>query len=265
MTDLIKLTLIRQQYDHLIQSYYYYKRMAAIASNLDAPTTEEDKATDSSQKQQEQQEQKEQPERTQGETKLTETILPLHPDEITLKARPATLTEKERKVLEEFRQMIDPLELAQRKMKYESSDLCLLRVLRSDGFKLDKCKQMWDLTTEWYRGKQIDISAVNIIFPEGNVTTQQILQKYPFGVIGTDRRGRPISYKLAGIVDQTIFSEVGIDRLVQWEAVVASKTVHYLLPKCSLDAGYHIENYVQIVDLSGMSMVGLLLLLFLLR
>ena len=185
--------------------------------------------------------------------------LPLHPDEIQKWGRPDSLTKAETITLAEFRSLVDPKELALRKMDHENDTTCLLRVLRADDFKIDLCKEAWDRSVAWHKKNQVwenlDRSAAEIVW-NGKITTKQLCKKYPTGVKGVDRRGRPLSYKLSGIMDQSLFDDATLDDIIRWEVIVASMTVRHWLPKCSLDSGYHVENYVQIVDLAGMTVTS---------
>jgi len=173
--------------------------------------------------------------------------------------RPATLTQEQRLALEEFRQLLNPIDIAQIKMPHEDDDKMLFRVLRADDFNVKLCKASWDVTLKWRKENQIFAqmteSATSMIF--GNtVTLSQILKKYPYGIKGVDKRGRPLSFKLGGVIDHSIFTELGVAKIVLWEAVVASKTLYYRLPRASIEAKTHIENYVQIVDLNGMGITS---------
>ena len=220
--------------------------MANDESNTKPTTTSETKSSFSSSS-------------TTTTTTNTTGQFPFFPSEAEMWGRPNTLTEKESQSLAEFRTIIPALELREVKMANEADDACLLRVLRADDFQVSVCKEAWDKSMKWRRKHRLwdrlNDSATDIIF-NGKISLDDIVRKYPFGVKGRDKKGRPISYKLAGKTDQSIFDEVGVENLIQWEAVVASKTVHYLLPKCAVESGYHVENYAQIVDLDGISVTS---------
>jgi hypothetical protein len=182
-----------------------------------------------------------------------------HPEEAQMPGRAATCTDKEKDALEAFRKLLDPLDIAKIKMPHEDDDKCLLRVLRADDFDIKLCLEKWDNTVKWRNENQIfekmAVSATEMVFGD-RVKLEDILQKYPFGIKGVDLRGRPISFKLAGKIDHSIFDEVDVANIVKWEAIVASKTCYYLLPKATIESGYHVENYIQIIDLDGMGVTS---------
>ena len=194
--------------------------------------------------------------------------LPYPKNERNLSGRPDTLTNNERKKLNEFYKMLNPLDIEQIKMPSESWETCLLRILRADDFNLTTCKKRWETIVQWRKKYQIyenrNRKVTSIVF--GNkIQLQDLLNLYPYGVKGTDRSGRPIVYKNLGELKYDIFSNKNlntsssssnnnIDNLCLWEAINACRLVNDILPHCSSVRKEHIENYVGIIDLNGLGM-----------
>ena len=179
-----------------------------------------------------------------------------HPNEAQQSGRPNTLTKQEKKHFKQFKKMLDPTDIIQSTMPHEKEKVMLLRYLRADKFDIAKAKQRWDNMIAWKKEHHViermtSMNATEMVFGK-RLTLSNIVQKYPYGVIGTDRQGRPLVYKRVGKLNTSIFKDMTVEEIILWEAMCVTKTMHYWMPRCSVVSGHHVENIVSIIDLDGM-------------
>ena len=179
-----------------------------------------------------------------------------HPNEAQKSGRPNTLTKQEKKDFNQFKEMLDPTDIVQSTMPHEKEKNMLLRYLRADKFDIPKAKQRWDNMVTWKKEHHViermtSMNATEMVFGQ-RLTLSNIVQKYPYGVIGTDRQGRPLVFKRVGNLNTSIFKDMTVEEIILWEAMCVTKTMHYWMPRCSVVSGHHVENIVSIIDLDGM-------------
>ena len=195
---------------------------------------------------------------------LTPGTFPYHPAEMDLPQRLHNLTPHQHTMLQNFETSLQPLDIVHLKMPSESNASCLLRILRGEKFDLAAAQKRANELILWREEHQIHQNlttpVTEMVFGD-QLTLDDILPLYPYGAKGTDRQGRPIVYKQMGQLDYNILSKdtrfatpqrTNIENLVLWEATAAARLMHYILPQCTVDSQYHVENYVGIIDLNGL-------------
>jgi hypothetical protein len=150
----------------------------------------------------------------------------------------AALTREKKASLDEFLRVLGPVDF---------DEYTLLRFLKARKFKLVDAQRMITNHMKW----RIDFGIGEIFtysFPE----FRTLFEFYPHGHHKTDRSGRPIYIERLGLLNiNRLFEVTSPERLLRYFVREYERLVVYILPACSAQAGFKVEQTFTIMDLGG--------------
>jgi hypothetical protein len=192
-----------------------------------------------------------------GKGEYTCKQFPTHPKRHVemKKGRVGYLTEEETKALNSMLRRFDwKGEYVNILQPGESPETCCLRFLRARNFVVDDAAKMVQDHFEWRTKFRVEEKASKTIDELlGCSFKDDILPYYPQGYGGIDKTGRFVYIKLVGKLKvSSILSSVSVEKFVDYEVteMEKGKWIHAVQ---SASVGYHVEEFVSIVDLDGFS------------
>ena len=137
-------------------------------------------------------------------------------------------------------------------------DAILLRFLRARKFKIKDAEKMLDANIKYRLDHDVpEITALTDIaevLENPDVTYPDLAQYYPHGVIGFDKFGRPVTYKLWGNFQVWNLKKLcALDNLTKFHVWEQEQLFNNML-KWSNEKNYHCETITAVIDIKGMKL-----------
>jgi hypothetical protein len=137
-------------------------------------------------------------------------------------------------------------------------DAILLRFLRARKFKIKDAEKMLNANIKYRVDHEVpDITKfqdIAEVLENPDVTYPELAQYYPHGVIGFDKCGRPVTYKLWGNFEVWNLKKLcPLDNLTKFHVWEQEQLFNDML-KWSDEKNYHCETITAVIDIKGMKL-----------